>query len=208
MKYSSQNLSLNEEKLMFKLFILQSLIMQSSIFALVAFGMLLALVQCTDTGIAEYEIKQGLLSGGRSYEIISKTNAPERFSIRNELFHVGKKLILLENGKELFIVKHELLNLMSTWEIKNAAGKELGTVKHKLRAFGSRIDAHGEFGHYKIEGHFGNHAFTIHKDDHKVASIHKERFHLHDTYGLTVYGDADRALMVLFTVIVDEIREH
>jgi len=182
--------------------------MQSSIFALVAFGMLLACVQCNDKGTAEYEIKQGFLSGGRSYEIISKTNAPERFSIRNELFHVGKKLFLLENGKEHFIVKHELLNLMSTWEIKNAAGKELGTIKNKVRAFGSRIDAHGEFGDYKIEGNFGNHAFTITKAGHKVASIEKKTFHLHDTYGLTVYDDADRALMVLFTVIVDEIRQH
>lgn len=41
-----------------------------------------------------------------------------------------------------------------------------------------------------------------------MAEIEKKPFHLHDTYGLTVYGDANRALMVLFTVIVDEIREH
>ena len=42
----------------------------------------------------------------------------------------------------------------------------------------------------------------------QVASIEKKSKHLHDTYGLTVYGDRDQALMVLFTIIVDEIREH
>jgi len=184
--------------------------MQSSIFTLVAFGMLLAIVQCIDkTTVTEYEIKQGLLSGGRSYEIKGKTNTAKRFSIRNELFSVGKKLILLEDGKERYTVKHDILNLMSTWTIKDAStGKELGTIENKLRVVGSKMEAHGAFGNYNIEGNFGNHAFTIKKDGEKVAKIEKKSFHLHDTYGLIVYGDADQALMVLFSIIVDEIREH
>jgi len=68
--------------------------------------------------------------------------------------------------------------------------------------------AKGEFGQYTIKGDFGNHSFHITKDKHKVAKIEKKRFHLHDTYGLKVYDDADQALMVLFAIIVDEIREH
>jgi uncharacterized protein YxjI len=179
-------------------------------FALVALSMLLAIVQCTDKkNVAEYEIKEGLLSGGRSYEIKSKTNAPTKFTIRNELFKVGKKLILLEDGRERYTVKHDILNLMSTWTIKESGtDKELGTIENKLRLVGSKMTANGAFGHYTIEGDFGNHSFTIKKDGEKVAKIEKKSFHLHDTYGLTVYGDTDRALMVLFTVIVDEIREH
>ena len=51
-----------------------------------------------------YEYSLGLLTGGRSYEIKSKTNAPEKFTIRNELFNVGKKLILLENNQERYTV--------------------------------------------------------------------------------------------------------
>ena len=104
--------------------------------------------------------------------------------------------------------------------------RELGTIKNKLRLTGSKIVAEGVFGHYTIIGDFGNHSFTITKDGHevcsfvyflwltlkkydfKVAKIEKKSFHLHDTYGLTVYGDTDQALMVLFAVVVDEIREH
>jgi len=173
--------------------------------------MLLAFVQCTDMKVtAEYEIKQGLLSGGRSYEIKSKTNAATHFSIKNELLSVGKKLILLEDGKERYIVKHDILNLMSTWTIKEpGTDKVLGKIENKLRFVGSKIEANGVFGHYTIHGNFGNHAFNIKKDGHKVAKIEKKSFHIHDTYGLTVFGDdTDRALMVLFTIIVDEIREH
>jgi len=186
--------------------------MQSSIVALVAFAMLLTFVQCKHhktENVAEYIIKQGLLSGGRSYEIKSKENAESRFTIRNELFHVGKQLFLSQDGKELYIVKHEIFNLMSTWTISDAVShKVLGTIKNQLKFIGSEIEANGEFGHYEIKGKFLDHEFKILKDGHKVAKIEKKRFHLHDTYGLKVYGDADQALMVLFTIIVDEIREH
>jgi hypothetical protein len=59
---------------------------------------------------------------------------------------------------------------MSTWTITNSAsGKQLGTIQNKLKFVGSKIDANGEFGHYKIEGDFGNHSFTIKKDGHKVS---------------------------------------
>ena len=35
---------------------------------------------------------------------MSKTNAPTKFSVRNELFSIGKKLMLLEDGKDLYTV--------------------------------------------------------------------------------------------------------
>jgi len=171
--------------------------------------MLLTFVQCKQEPVAEYEIKQSLLSGGRHYDIKSETNGEAKFSTRNELFHVGKKLFLLKDGKELYIVKHDILNLMSTWTVTDAVShKELGVIKNKVKFIGSEIEAHGSFGNYRINGEFGNHKFNILKDGQKVAKIEKKRLHAHDTYGLSVYGNADQGLMVLFTIIVDEIRQH
>jgi hypothetical protein len=61
---------------------------------------------------------------------------------------------------------------MSTWIISDAAtDRELGTIQNKFQFFGSKIIAEGEFGHYTIEGNFGNHAFTISKDGQKVSLI-------------------------------------
>ncbi len=58
---------------------------------------------------------------------------------------------------------------MSTWTIKESgSGKEVGTIENKLRFVGSTMIANGAFGHYKITGNFGNHAFTIKKNGHKV----------------------------------------
>ncbi|CAF0915802.1 unnamed protein product [Adineta steineri] len=184
--------------------------MQSSIIALVTFGMLLACVQCTgNESISEYIIKGDFLTLGHSYTIESKLNAPTKFSTRWEPFNLGKKIFLLEDGKERFIVKHEILNLMSTWKI-SAAGSEkvLGTFENKLDFIGSTMEVNGEFGHFLIEGEFLNHEFTIKKDHEKVAEISKKLLKLENTYELTVFGKVDRALMVLFTIIVDEIRKH
>jgi len=169
--------------------------------------MLLAFVQCDhETTVAEYEIKADLIDLGNSYQIKSKTNAPTQFSIRNKFLSVPKKFFLLENGKEVYIAKNVLTSVMSTWRIKEAgSGKELGTIENKLKFTGSEMTANGAFGNYRLEGNFGNHEFTIMKDGTKVAAIEKKIPHIHDTYDLRVYGDADRALMVLFTVIVDEI---
>ena len=55
-------------------------------------------------GVLRSVMSLGLLSGGRSYEIKGKTNSAARFTVRNELFSIGKKLTLLENGKDLYTV--------------------------------------------------------------------------------------------------------
>jgi len=181
-----------------------------SIIASVIFGLLLTFVQCGPKfDSSEYVIKQGLFSGGRTYEIKGKNNPKGSFTIKNELLSVGKKLILLENGKPRYTVKHDILHLMSHWTITDVAKHhEVAKIKHEIKLVGSKIVAEGEFGQFVIEGHFRNHSFTIKKNGRKVAEIEKKSMHIHDTYGLTVFGDVDQALMVLFTIIVDEIREH
>ena len=68
---------------------------------------------------------------------------------------------------------------MSTWTIKEfRTGKELGTIENKLRLVGSKMTANGAFGHYTIEGDFGNHSFTIKKSGEKVST---------DTFSCTTY---------------------
>ena len=65
---------------------------------------------------------------------------------------------------------------MSTWTIKEAnTDKELGTIENKLRFVGSQMTANGAFGHYIIEGNFGNRSFQIKKDGEKVSVIEKQK---------------------------------
>jgi hypothetical protein len=85
----------------------------------------------------EFEVKQGsLLNNGRSYTFVinfffffsflsiifwifrikevgklSSKADPNRFTIQNELLSLGKKLVLLENGRPLYEFKHKLGHL-------------------------------------------------------------------------------------------------
>ena len=66
-------------------------------------------------------------------------------------------------------MKHDILHFMSTWIVTDAiTNRELGTIQNKFRLTGSKIVADGEFGHYIIRGDFGNHSFTITKDEKEV----------------------------------------
>jgi len=115
---------------------------------------------------------------------------------------------LLEDGKERYTAQHDIGKIMGIWTIKEAnSDKVLGKIEHRVRFRQPHIVADGIFGHYYIHGNFGNHKYTIQKRKKKVAKISKKDLNVPDTYNLTVYGDTDRALMVLFTIIVDEIRQ-
>ena len=46
----------------------------------------------------------GFISAARTYDVESKTNAPNKYTVRDELLSVGKKLFLLEDGKERYSV--------------------------------------------------------------------------------------------------------
>jgi hypothetical protein len=83
----------------------------------------------------EFEIKQSsLLNNGRSYTLVNQfillliffifyifritevgklsgKDNPSRFTIQNDLFSLGKKLVLSENGQPLYEIKHKLGHL-------------------------------------------------------------------------------------------------
>ena len=47
----------------------------------------------------------GLISAARTYNVEGVTNAPNKYTVRDELLSVGKKLYLLEDGKERYSVR-------------------------------------------------------------------------------------------------------
>jgi hypothetical protein len=82
----------------------------------------------------EFEVKQGsLLNNGRSYTFVfddffsiliifsifritevgplAANGNASRFTIQNELLSLGKKLVLLENGRPIYEIKHKIGHL-------------------------------------------------------------------------------------------------
>ncbi|CAF0719974.1 unnamed protein product [Adineta ricciae] len=164
----------------------------------------------------EFEVKQGsLLNTGRSYTIteVSKTlngQNPSRFSIQNELLSLGKKLILLDNGQPLYEFKHDLGHLYQKWSIYDPrTGDTVGTLKHRPSIIHDSYKLKStKLGTYRITGNIGSRTFSITKDGHKVAEIHKKHFHVHDTYSVKIEANQDPAVILLVTIGIDEIRQH
>ncbi|CAF1364427.1 unnamed protein product, partial [Didymodactylos carnosus] len=121
---------------------------------------------------------------------------------------VGKKLSLWENGKEVFEIKHELGHLFTQWRIYDASGKEIGLLKHKAHLGGDRYKVKSDFGKYKIEGNFIDRTFTVGKNGHTVAEIHKDLDLVHDKYTIKVYPGENPGFILLMCIAIDNIRHH
>jgi len=159
----------------------------------------------------EFEIKQGLFSGGRSYTIKTLSCRDcQNFKIENEWFSIGKKLSLLEGGKVKYQIKHDLgLKLFQEWKIYNAQGEVIGTLKHKAHLGNDKYTVKLGDQKYTVSGNFITRTFRIKKNGVKtVAKIYKKLFHLHDIYTVKVNQSEDPALMLLIAIGVDEIRQH
>jgi len=164
----------------------------------------------------EFEVKQGsLLNNGRSYTItevgkFSAKDDPNRFTIQNELLSLGKKLVLLKNGQPLYEFKHKLGHLYQKWHIYDAkSGDTLASLQHRPSIIHDSYKVKStKFGNFRISGNIGSRTFSIKKDGHKVAEIHKKRFHVHDTYSVKIEGNQDPAIILLITIGIDEIRQH
>jgi len=117
------------------------------------------------------------------------------------------RFTLLENGKDKFIVKMNAPELKSPWTISNAtSGEEMGTIKYRTKYATTQIKAYGTFGNVRIEGMFREHEYTIKKDGQLIARIHKKDNSTKNVYDLKIYESDHRALVVLFTIVVDEMR--
>jgi len=161
----------------------------------------------------EFEIKQGsLLNNGRSYTIteVGKFDNSSYFTIQNDLFSIGKKLVLLENGRPLYELKHKLGHLYQKWNIYDPqSGDTLASLQHRPSLIHDSYKVKStKFGNFRISGNIGSRTFNIKKDGHKVAEVHKKRFHLHDTYSVKIEANQDPAIILLITIGIDEIRQH
>ncbi|CAF1308294.1 unnamed protein product [Adineta steineri] len=186
--------------------------MSSLIFLLFLVGTISAAFK----GEREFEVKQGsLLNLGRTYTITEtgKLNAGEnagRFTIENDMLSPRRKLILLENGKPLYEFKHKMGHLYQKWHVYDSrTGETIGTFRHRPSLIHDSYKLTStKLGMYRITGKFGNRTFKVKRDGQKVAEIHKDRLHVHDTYSVKIQASQDPAVILLITIGIDEIRQH
>jgi len=173
-------------------------------------------ISATFNPTREFEVKQtSLFNNGRSYTItevgkLRTTDDPNRFKIQNELLSLGKKLVLLDHGQPLYELKHKLGHLYQKWNIYDPkSGDTLASLKHLPSVVHDSYKVKSaKLGNFRITGNIGSRTFSIKKDGHKVAEVHKRHFHMHDTYSVKIEANQDPAIILLMTIGIDEIRQH
>jgi uncharacterized protein YxjI len=154
-----------------------------------------------------------------------------RYLVRERLFHIKDDFwVTDEQGNQVFFVDAKILSLRHALELKDASGRNLATIKHKLLTFTDAMEiehdgavvatvhkavfsplhhkAHIDLaGGERLEavGNLFDKDFEI-RDGHRVlARVSRAWFRIRDTYGVDVAPGENDALMIAIAVCLDRI---
>lgn len=156
-----------------------------------------------------------------------------RYLVRERIFSIGDDFwITDEQGNRVFLVDGKALRLRQTFELKDASGAVLATVRKKLVSVHDTMEIERDGGvaatvrkalisplHHRstIElsdgsrleavGNILDKEFEITADDRAVARISRSWFRLRDTYGVDVAPGEDDPLLLAVAVCLDRIHE-
>ena len=154
-----------------------------------------------------------------------------RYLVREKLFSIGgDSWITDEQGNKVFLVDGKALSLRGTFELKDASGAILATIRKKLLSFSdvmeikqdgavaatvhkqvlsllrhrATIDIPGR-GRLEATGDIIDKEFEIRDGHQVVAQISRAWFRLRDTYGVDVAPGENDALVICIAICLDRI---
>jgi uncharacterized protein YxjI len=154
-----------------------------------------------------------------------------RYQVRERLFSIGDDFwITDELGNRVFLVDGKALRLRETFELKDAAGAVLATVKKKLIAIRDTMEIEhdgqvvatvrkamisplhhrsvidlADGSQLEAVGNLVDKEFDILAAGQPIAHISRAWFRLRDTYGVNVAPGENDALMLTIAVCLDRI---
>ena len=127
------------------------------------------------------------------------------FKVDGKALRIRKTLILEgPGGNELYTIKEKLVSVRDVMTIERG-GATVATVKKALISpLRERYDVDiAGAGGWKVQGNIVDHEYRIESDAGAVAEVGKKWFRVRDTYGIQVTGDAEDALVIAVTIVVD-----
>ena len=154
-----------------------------------------------------------------------------RYLVRERLFSISNdSWVTDEQGNQVFLVDGKALRLHDTFELKDASGAILATIRKKLMSFSdameieqdgavaakvhrqvlsllhhrATIDIPGR-GRLEAIGNIIDKDFEIRDGHQVVAQISRAWFKLRDTYGVDVAPGENDALVICIAICLDRI---
>jgi uncharacterized protein YxjI len=151
-----------------------------------------------------YLVKQKVFSLSDSYTIKDEDNI-DRFSVKSEIFTLGRKLRLYDNqGEELVYIQQQLFKLLPTYNIY-LGDNYAASVRKELTFFKAKITIEAARDVYSIEGDIFSHEFLLLKNERKVGQVSKEWFAFSDSYGVEINDKENQSFILALIIVLDEI---
>jgi uncharacterized protein YxjI len=154
-----------------------------------------------------------------------------RYLVRERLFSITDDFwVTDEQGDQVFYVDAKILSLRHALELKDASGRKLATIKHKLVTFTDAMEIEAGGGvlatvhkavfsplHHRAKidladgrrleavGNIIDKDFEIRDGGQVIARISRAWFRVRDTYGVDVAPGQDDAFIICVAVCLDRI---
>ena len=154
-----------------------------------------------------------------------------RYAVREKIFSIGDDFWITDaQGDRVFLVDGKALRLRQTFELKDASGQVLATVRKKLIAIRDTVEIEhdgqvvatvrkdlisllrhrsvidlADGGQLEAVGNILDKEFDILADGQPIAHISRSWFRIRDTYGVDVAPGQNDALVLAIAVGLDRI---
>ena len=154
-----------------------------------------------------------------------------RYLVREKIFSIGGDFWITDaDGNQVFLVDGKALRLRQTFELKDAYGAVLTTVRRKLIAIRDTMEIEhdgqvvatvrralvsplhhrsvidlADGSQWEAVGNILDKEFDILGNNQPIAHISRSWFRIRDTYGIEINSDQDHALILACTVALDQM---
>ena len=154
-----------------------------------------------------YTLRQDLFSFGDDYTIKDE-HGREVYKVDGRAFTLLREKLSFEDmaGKELAFIREKLIALTDAWEILRD-GKQVAVVKKDLINLfrcGFTVDVPGP-DDLDAQGNLLDHEYTFRRGDRVVATVSKKWLTLRDTYGVEIVDGEDPVLILASAVVIDQV---
>jgi len=127
-----------------------------------------------------------------------------RYLVRERIFSITDDFWVTDaHGNDVFLVDGKALRIRETFELKDASGQLLATIRKKLLAFTDTLEI--ERGRLEAVGNLVDHDFEIRDGHQLVAQVSRSWFRIRDTYGVDIAPGENDALFVCIAICLDRI---
>lgn len=154
-----------------------------------------------------YLMRQDLFSFGDDYTIKDE-HGREVYKVDGRAFTLLREKLSFEDmaGKELAFIREKLIALTDAWEILRD-GKQVAVVKKDLINLfrcGFTVDVPGP-DDLDAQGNLLDHEYTFRRGDRVVATVSKKWLTIRDTYGVDIADGEDPVLILASAVVIDQV---